>query len=138
MQVEYTDEQQAAQRLAAHIELDDYYDDDDTDSFSDGLSVNHNADDDANDLERVLLPAEKHCDRIVLQSVLAPFTNTYAAVAVSLNALVGGNSMVEGEFIKQCIREITGRVEAGECKYGTGFGEDCSKLKPNCLPSLFR
>lgn len=131
--VEYTDEQQAAQRLAAHIELDDYYDDDDTDSFSDGLSVNHNADDDANDLERVFLPAEKHCDRIVLQSVLAPFTNTYAAVAVSLNALVGGNSMVEGEFIKQCIREITGRVEAGECKYGESISTDTVR---NCLKYL--
>lgn len=66
----------------------------------------------------MFLPTEKHCDRIVLQSVLAPFTNTYAAVAYSLNHLLGGNSMVEGEFIRQCIKEISTRVELGECKYG--------------------
>lgn len=125
--IEYTDEQQAAQRLAAHMELDDYYDD--TDSFSDGMSQN----DDQDDLERMYLPAEKHCDRIVLQSVLAPFTNTYTAVAVSLNALVGGNSMVEGEFIKQCIREITSRVEAGDCKYGESISTDTVR---NCLKYL--
>uniref|UniRef100_A0A1Q3FGU4 Putative glycerol-3-phosphate acyltransferase 1 mitochondrial n=2 Tax=Culex tarsalis TaxID=7177 RepID=A0A1Q3FGU4_CULTA len=131
--VDYTEEQQAAQRLAAHMELDEYYDD--TDSFSDGMSDNQqltNGDDD-DDPERVFLPAEKHCDRIVLQSVLAPFTNTYAAVAVSLNALVGGNAMVEGEFIKQCIREITGRVEAGECKYGESISTDTVR---NCLKYL--
>lgn len=125
--IEYTDEQQAAQRLAAHMELDDYYDD--TDSFSDGMSQN----DDQDDLERMYLPAEKHCDRIVLQSVLAPFTNTYTAVAVSLNALVGGNSMVEGELIKQCIREITSRVEAGDCKYGESISTDTVR---NCLKYL--
>lgn len=128
--IDYTDEQQAAQRLAAHIEVDDYYDDS-ADSYSDGMS--DRPDEDANDLERVYLPAEKHCDRIVLQSVLAPFTNTYAAVAVTLNALVGGNSMVEGEFIKQCIREISGRVEAGQCKYGESISTDTVR---NCLKWL--
>lgn len=127
--VDCTEEQQAAQRLAAHMELDDFCDD--TDSFSDGMSDHQREDDD--DLERVFLPAERHCDRIVLQSVLAPFTNTYAAVAVSLNALVGGNAMVEGEFIKQCIREITGRVEAGECKYGESISTDTVR---NCLKYL--
>lgn len=132
--VEYTDEQQAAQRLAAHMELDDYYDDDDTDnSFSDGMPDRHNVTDDDDDQERVFLPAEKHCDRIVLQSVLAPFTNTYTAVAVSLNALVGGNAMVEGEFIKQCIREITNRVEGGQCKYGESISTDTVR---NCLKYL--
>lgn len=130
--VEYTDEQQAAQRLAAHMELDDYYDDTE-DSFSDGMSDQHNNASDDDDLERMFLPAERHCDRIVLQSVLAPFTNTYTAVAVSLNALVGGNSMVEGEFIKQCIREITSRVEAGECKYGESISTDTVR---NCLKYL--
>lgn len=128
--IDYTDEQQAAQRLAAHIEVDDYYDDS-ADSYSDGMS--EQPDEGANDLERVYLPAEKHCDRIVLQSVLAPFTNTYAAVAVTLNALVGGNSMVEGEFIKQCIREISGRVEAGQCKYGESISTDTVR---NCLKWL--
>lgn len=130
--VEYTDEQQAAQRLAAHMELDDYYDDTE-DSFSDGMSDQHHNASDDDDLDRMFLPAERHCDRIVLQSVLAPFTNTYTAVAVSLNALVGGNSMVEGEFIKQCIREITSRVEAGECKYGESISTDTVR---NCLKYL--
>lgn len=120
---DYTEEQQRARRLATHIEVDDSPDH----SFSDDLS------DYGADTERVFLPAEKHCDRIVLQSVLAPFTNTYAAVAVTLNALVGGNSMVEGEFIKQCIREITDRVETGDCKYGESISTDTVR---NCLKYL--
>lgn len=109
-QVEYTEDQNRARRIAAHLEMDE---------LDGGSSEDDYFDDNAQEDEvRVYLPAEKHCDRIVLQSVLAPFTNTYAAVAYSLNHLLDGNTMVEGEFIRQCIKEITTRVEQGQCKYG--------------------
>ncbi|XP_021712073.1 glycerol-3-phosphate acyltransferase 1, mitochondrial isoform X4 [Aedes aegypti] len=126
-EVEYTEEQHRARRLAANLELDELNDG----SYSEDDYFDEQIDQEEE--ERVFLPAEKHCDRIVLQSVLAPFTNTYAAVASSLNQLLGGNSMVEGEFIKQCIKEITSRVESGQCKYGESISTDTVR---NCLKVL--
>lgn len=125
-EVEYTEDQHKARRLAANLELDGL---DDGGSSEDDYFDDHGQEDEV----RVFLPAEKHCDRIVLQSVLAPFTNTYAAVAYSLNHLLGGNSMVEGEFIRQCIKEISARVEEGECKYGESISTDTVR---NCLKVL--
>lgn len=126
-EVEFTEEQQKARRLAAHLELDELNDG----SYSEDDYYDNHAEQD--DEERVFLPAEKHCDRIVLQSVLAPFTSTYAAVATSLNQLLGGNSMVEGEFIQRCIKEISTRVEQGQCKYGESISTDTVR---NCLKVL--
>lgn len=126
-EVEYTEEQHRARRLAANLELDELNDG----SYSEDDYFDEQIDQEEE--ERVFLPAEKHCDRIVLQSVLAPFTNTYAAVASSLNQLLGGNSMVESEFIKQCIKEITSRVESGQCKYGESISTDTVR---NCLKVL--
>ncbi|XP_065087385.1 glycerol-3-phosphate acyltransferase 1, mitochondrial isoform X2 [Ochlerotatus camptorhynchus] len=124
-EVEYTEDQNRARRLAAHLEMNE---------LNDASSEDDYFDDNAQEDEvRVFLPAEKHCNRIVLQSVLAPFTNTYAAVAYSLNHLIGGNSMVEGEFIRQCIKEISTRVEMGECKYGESISTDTVR---NCLKVL--
>lgn len=131
-EVEYTQEQHIARRLAARLELEDLDDGvSEDDYFSEDGTIDHP--DQQEDDIRVYLPAEKHCDRIVLQSVLAPFTSTYAAVAFCLNNLVGGNSMVEGEFIKLCIKEITTRVELGECKYGESISTDSVR---NCLKVL--
>ncbi|XP_035780299.1 glycerol-3-phosphate acyltransferase 1, mitochondrial-like isoform X2 [Anopheles albimanus] len=119
---ELTEDQQRAQRLYQAmdgLDVDDEQDDffDDKPSFDD-------------DTERVHFPPEKHCDRIVLQSVLAPFTHTYRAVAATLNHLLGDNAMVEGDFIRLCIKEITARVEAGDCKYGESISTDTVR---NCL-----
>lgn len=127
---EYTEEQHMARRLAAHLELDELDDGASEDDYFSEDGMNY---DQLEDENRVFLPVEKHCDRIVLQSVLAPFTSTYAAVAFSLNNLVGGNSMVEGEFIKLCIKEISTRVELGECKYGESISTDSVR---NCLKVL--
>lgn len=124
-EIEYTEDQNRARRLAAHLELEGLNDESSEEDYFD--------DNTQEDEVRVFLPAEKHCDRIVLQSVLAPFTNTYAAVAHSLNHLLGGNSMVEGEFIRQCIKEISGRVDLGECKYGESISTDTVR---NCLKVL--
>ncbi|XP_062533721.1 glycerol-3-phosphate acyltransferase 1, mitochondrial isoform X2 [Armigeres subalbatus] len=126
-EVEYTEDQHRARRIAANLELDELDDGSysEDDYFDDHL--------DQEDEVRVFLPAEKHCDRIVLQSVLAPYTSTYAAVASSLNLLLNSNSMLEGEFIKQCIKEITSRVEQGQCKYGESVSTDIVR---NCLKVL--
>ncbi|XP_049538115.1 glycerol-3-phosphate acyltransferase 1, mitochondrial isoform X2 [Anopheles darlingi] len=119
---ELTEDQQRAQRLYQAmdgLDVDDEQDDffDEKPSFEDAT-------------ERVQFPPEKHCDRIVLQSVLAPFTHTYRAVAATLNHLLGDNAMVESDFIRLCIKEISARVEAGDCKYGESISTDTVR---NCL-----
>ncbi|XP_055616863.1 glycerol-3-phosphate acyltransferase 1, mitochondrial isoform X2 [Toxorhynchites rutilus septentrionalis] len=133
-EIEYTEEEHIARRLAARLELEDLDDGvSEDDYFSDSASNNGHQQQRVVDDIPVYLPAEKHCDRIVLQSVLAPFTSSYAAVVFCLNKLVGGNSMVEAEFIKLCIKEITTRVELGECKYGESISIDSVR---NCLKVL--
>ncbi|XP_055585348.1 glycerol-3-phosphate acyltransferase 1, mitochondrial [Uranotaenia lowii] len=131
-EVEYTDEQNVARRLAARLELEDLDDgmsSSEDDYFNETGGDHHLLDDPI----RVYLPAEKHCDRKVMQSVLAPFSSTYAAVAFCLSRLVGECSLVEGEFIRLCIQEITSRVELGECIYGESISTDTVR---NCLKVL--
>lgn len=67
--------------------------------------------------ELIYFTTSGHCDRLVLMSVLAPIGHTYLTVAMTLVNLLG-NTMVEGEFTKLCIKEITERVRNGSCKYG--------------------
>lgn len=80
--------------------------------------------DDSDDEERVeievaniTLPSAGHCERIVLMSVVAPLSHTYLAVANSLYTLLD-NCILESEFIKICVKEITEKVDNLECKYG--------------------
>lgn len=58
-----------------------------------------------------------HCGRLVLMSVIAPISHAYSAVANSLNCLID-NVLMESEFVKTCVKEITSKVENLECKYG--------------------
>lgn len=67
--------------------------------------------------EMIHLTSNGHCERLVLMSVLAPYAHTYLAVAVCLRNLLG-TSMVESEFVKKCVNEITSKVENLECKFG--------------------
>uniref|UniRef100_A0AAG5CV71 Phospholipid/glycerol acyltransferase domain-containing protein n=1 Tax=Anopheles atroparvus TaxID=41427 RepID=A0AAG5CV71_ANOAO len=131
---ELTEDQRMAQRLARNLQLDGLDAEDEMDDyFDDGTGsagVAFDAGIDVDDGTRIHFPAEKHCDRLVLQSVLAPFTHTYAAVASSLHQLLDGNSIVESEFIRLCIKEITTRVEMGDCKYGESISTDTVR---NCL-----
>uniref|UniRef100_A0A182RZD1 Phospholipid/glycerol acyltransferase domain-containing protein n=1 Tax=Anopheles funestus TaxID=62324 RepID=A0A182RZD1_ANOFN len=130
---ELTEEQTMARKLAQNLEcdgldvndeeLDDYFDD----QYKSISGGRYGMDDDET---RIHFPAEKHCDRLVLQSVLAPFTNTYSAVASSLHHLLDGNSIVESEFIRMCIKEMSTRVELGDCKYGESISTDTVR---NCL-----
>uniref|UniRef100_A0A182QUZ3 Phospholipid/glycerol acyltransferase domain-containing protein n=1 Tax=Anopheles farauti TaxID=69004 RepID=A0A182QUZ3_9DIPT len=134
---EYTEDQAMARKLAYNLEREglDVGDDDD-DELNDYFDDRQNASTVVglggfdNDHTRIHFPAEKHCDRLVLQSVLAPFTNTYSAVASSLHQLLDGNSIVESEFIRLCIKEISTRVEIGDCKYGESISTDTVR---NCL-----
>lgn len=71
----------------------------------------------------IYLTSNGHCERLVLMSVLAPYGHTYLAVAFCLKSLLG-TSMVETEFIKNCVNEITSKVENLECKFG-----ECVKWK---------
>lgn len=66
---------------------------------------------------QVYLTAQGHCERLVLMTVLAPIGHTYLAVAFCLNSLLG-TSMIEMDFIKLCVSEITSRVNETGCKYG--------------------
>ncbi|XP_049285488.1 glycerol-3-phosphate acyltransferase 1, mitochondrial isoform X3 [Anopheles funestus] len=130
---ELTEEQTMARKLAQNLEcdgldvndeeLDDYFDD----QYKSISGGRYGMDDDET---RIHFPAEKHCDRLVLQSVLAPFSNTYSAVASSLHHLLDGNSIVESEFIRMCIKEMSTRVELGDCKYGESISTDTVR---NCL-----
>ncbi|XP_035901980.1 glycerol-3-phosphate acyltransferase 1, mitochondrial isoform X5 [Anopheles stephensi] len=130
---EFTEEQMMARKLARNLECDGLdVDDEELDDYFDDQhnSTTHGRFGMDEDDTRIHFPAEKHCDRLVLQSVLAPFTNTYSAVASSLHQLLDGNSIVESEFIRLCIKEISTRVELGDCKYGESISTDTVR---NCL-----
>ena len=98
--------------MAANIDGldDDNYSDDDDD-----VRRRYNGRSEPSD--SIYLTSDGHCDRIVLMSVLAPIGHTYLAVAFSLNSLLG-TCMIESEFIKLCVNEITSKVDEGECKFG--------------------
>uniref|UniRef100_U5EQV3 Putative mitochondrial glycerol-3-phosphate acyltransferase gpat n=1 Tax=Corethrella appendiculata TaxID=1370023 RepID=U5EQV3_9DIPT len=130
-ELQLTDEQQRAHGLAKHI----HYEDDDEDEYNDYYSNQSDSTDDYNNRinneeDLVYLPTDTHCDRIDLMSVLAPFSHTYTAVAYALNHLLRDSCIVENEFIKLCINEITERVDSGICKYGESISTDSIK---NCL-----
>lgn len=99
---------QSNHKRANMIDLDE---DDDEDDYYD---ENKNSTAPEN---QVYLTAQGHCERLVLMSVLAPIGHTYLSVAFCLNNLLG-TSMVESDFVKLCVTEITSRVNAGTCKYG--------------------
>lgn len=90
------------------LDIDD--DDDDYDSYDE----NKNASAPEN---QVYLTPQGHCERLVLMAVLAPIGHTYLAVAFCLNSLLG-TGMIEADFIKLCVSEVTSRVNESGCKYG--------------------
>lgn len=110
-----TEFEEKANRMAARLQYEKgYSDDEDEDNYM-GRNNIYNED------HIVYLPSETHCDRIVLMSVLAPIAETYLACALTLNCLIGLNSMVEIEFVKLAVKQITSRVENCDCKYGGFF-----------------
>lgn len=67
--------------------------------------------------DRFILPSEGHDKRLVLMSVLVPYSHTYMAVAHSLPQLLHC-MLPESNFVRVCIEEITRCFENAECKYG--------------------
>lgn len=65
----------------------------------------------------IKLPSEGHGKRIVLTSMLAPYSYTYVTVIRSLDKLLN-YGLMESEFVRVCIQEITKQVENGRCRYG--------------------
>lgn len=133
-QIEISEDEQHANRIANFLEIDNQID------FSDG---SYSDDENANQRkhgapcveQQIFLPADKHCDRIVLMTVLAPITHTYLSVAETLRCLVGCNSIIENEFIAKCVDEITSNVERGTCKFGESISTDTIR---NCIKLLER
>lgn len=68
----------------------------------------------------VKLPPEGHGKRTVLTSMLEPYTHTYLSVIRSLEKLLN-YGLMESDFVRTCIQEITNQVENGRCKYGKLF-----------------
>lgn len=87
--------------------LDDEFDDSDDESFKF----------DPDKIASITLNNAGHCHRLILASVVAPYSHTYLAVAASLPALID-NPIMESEFVKLCLKEITSQVEELKCKYG--------------------
>lgn len=67
--------------------------------------------------DRFILPSEGHDKRLVLMSVLTPYSHTYLAVTHSLPHLLHC-MLPESTFVRLCIDEITRAYENAECKYG--------------------
>lgn len=65
----------------------------------------------------ISLTDEGHESRLVLMSATAPLSYCYTATAKSLFHLIDG-PIVESNFVKTCVKEITATVEKRECKYG--------------------
>uniref|UniRef100_A0A336MYD6 CSON009880 protein n=1 Tax=Culicoides sonorensis TaxID=179676 RepID=A0A336MYD6_CULSO len=132
--IEVTEDESRAQRLYKYLASDNQLDfsDDDSSSEDENSNVRKHQYGISKD-QQVFLPAEKHCDRIVLMTVIAPIIHTYLAVAETLHYLVGCNSIIENEFIKKCVDEITSRVEMGKCKYGESISTDSIR---NCIKLL--
>lgn len=112
----YSDEQLWSRRQARQFESDsDDYEHD----------ARHT---DENDVANILLPSNGHGKRIVLMASIAPYAHTYMAVVQSLYHLLD-SGMIESEFLRTCVKEITNKVETFECKYGkcTQIDSECSR-----------
>jgi len=122
--VERTEEEQRAQRLSHHLDVDLSDEDDDNEPVEKPYTkVGQQS-------PSIFLPAEKHLDRLTLITVLAPLTHAYLAVAHTLCQLIGCNSIVESDFIRMCVKEMTNRVERGTCKYSESISTDTIR---NCI-----
>lgn len=66
---------------------------------------------------KITLPLKGHEQRLVLKSVITPYAHTYMAVVQSLPYL-RDYGMMESEFVRTIVTEITRKVDNFECKYG--------------------
>lgn len=74
----------------------------------------------------VTLPPEGYGKRTVLKNLLTPYSYAYMAVIRSLDKLLN-YGLIESEFVRICIHEITQQVDDGQCKYGKFSSEKVLK-----------
>lgn len=108
----------ASKRLATFVEST--LDCDDMNYFEDTADI------------EIFLTKTKQKETKDILSVLAPFGYSYATVACMLEKLIG-NAMLEIEFIKLCINQISKDVQSGECPFGESVSTESVK---NCLKFL--
>lgn len=75
---------------------------------------------------------EGHESRLVLMSAISPISYCYTATAKSLHHLLD-TPIMESDFVKICVKEITACIEKRECKYGESISTDSIR---NCLKML--
>ena len=93
-----------AQNIAANLEGQDSDEDD-------YINIQNS------DLPDIFYTKETIEEQRYLCEVLSPFAHSYLAVAQSLNILYQ-NSMLESEFMKFIINDLTTKVKNGNCPYG--------------------
>lgn len=69
------------------------------------------------DQPNIFLTNDTLTEQKAICEVLGPFSHTYLSVAQSLSILYK-NSMLETEFIKFVINNISNKVTSGTCPYG--------------------
>ncbi|XP_067618536.1 glycerol-3-phosphate acyltransferase 1, mitochondrial isoform X2 [Eurosta solidaginis] len=116
-----------ARNIAAY--LDDDTDDSEYATFGqDDEPYNNHYDEKAD----IFLACETLAEQKALCEVLSPFCHTYLSVAQSISILYK-NSMLESEFIKFVINDITSKVKSGACPYAESVSTDSVR---NCLKLL--
>lgn len=103
-----------ARAIATYIESNDMDDDDYEHEIGDLPKDYVNVEPEEPD---IFLNNETISQQKALCEVLAPFAQTYLCVAESLFILYK-NSMLETDFIKFVMKEITNKVNTQKCPYG--------------------
>ncbi|XP_054726101.1 glycerol-3-phosphate acyltransferase 1, mitochondrial isoform X1 [Anastrepha obliqua] len=80
----------------------------------------------------IFLTHDTLTEQKALCEVLAPFSHTYLSTAQSLSILYK-NPMLESEFIKFVINDISNKVKSGACPYAESVSTDSVR---NCLKLL--
>ncbi|CAD6994052.1 unnamed protein product [Ceratitis capitata] len=114
-----TESRKIARNIAAYLE--------DTDD-SEYAESDYNQDEKPD----IFLSHDTLTEQKAICEVLAPFSHAYLSVAQSLSILYR-NSMLESEFIKFVINDISNKVNSGACPYAESVSTDSVR---NCLKLL--
>lgn len=93
-----------SRRIASYVENTMWDDDDDANVYNEMTE------------EVIRLASDKKEEIDAYIAILAPYGFTYLVVVNLLVELIG-NSTLESDFIKTCIKELTRQIECGECPY---------------------
>lgn len=116
----YNEMEMHSRRIASYVENTMWDDDDDANVYNEMTE------------EVIRLASDKKEEIDAYIAILAPYGFTYLVVVNLLVELIG-NSTLESDFIKTCIKELTRQIECGECPYSESVSMDSIK---NCLKLL--